>query len=86
MQKIFAVIPFMDKRLLQIFVHVTTAVLSWHVDNFVEITPIIFGREQNEISIIMVKIDSVMVSTEATTTGSNPAPFAHWPERWYNQQ
>ena len=39
----FVVIPHMAYRLLQIYAHATTAMLSWHVQNFVAISPIRCG-------------------------------------------
>ena len=46
-----AIIPSLTIRSQQIFAHVTTAQLSWHVQNFVAITVLASRWEWNEISI-----------------------------------
>ena len=48
---VFSVTPFYGIISLQHFVHATTAQLSRHVQNFIAITWLHFGREQNGISI-----------------------------------
>ena len=46
-----AVVLFVVIRSLQNFAHAMTAVLSWHVQNFVAITLLVFEWNQNEIFI-----------------------------------
>ena len=45
----FDIIQYLTKQLLQIYAHVTTAVLSWHMQNFVAMILSQLGWEQNEI-------------------------------------
>ena len=47
----YSVIKLLAIRSLQSFAHATTAVLSWHVQNFVVISSSEFGGEQNKIFI-----------------------------------
>ena len=44
-------VPFVIIGLLQIFAHATTAWLSWHVQNFVAISSLVFRWEYDECSI-----------------------------------
>ena len=50
-ENLFAGISFLTIGLLHIFAHATTAVLLWHVQNFVVIILLEFEWEQNEISV-----------------------------------